>query len=151
MTLVRFYWIMHDLQLGAEQASCCSIYAGRGRELSDPESCRVLGGKDRRGPHVFSFHPQAEAFVCAPREDRVKQFALNPFSLMFHLSVEAACRLKARTQHLVRRVFHLYRSFLPVRPAPRKISDFAVTQTPGKTFAVLAGFCHSVVMPRPTF
>lgn len=35
------------------------------------------------------------------------------------------------------------RSIPPVRRAPRKINDFAVTQTPGKTFAVLAGFCHS--------
>tara|TARA_R110002095_G_scaffold189263_1_gene166719 strand:+ start:11815 stop:12138 length:324 start_codon:yes stop_codon:yes gene_type:complete len=35
------------------------------------------------------------------------------------------------------------RSIPPVSRAPCKINDFAVTQTPGKTFAVLAGFCHN--------
>lgn len=47
----------------------------------------------------------------------------------------------AQTQDFVGRVFHIKRSFPPVRPAPRNINDFAVTQPPGKTTSVLAGFC----------
>jgi hypothetical protein len=35
------------------------------------------------------------------------------------------------------------RSFLAVRHAPRQINRLAGTKPPGKTFAVLAGFCHS--------
>ena len=35
------------------------------------------------------------------------------------------------------------RSFLSTSSAPSKINWLAVTETPGKTFAVLAGFCHS--------
>jgi len=41
------------------------------------------------------------------------------------------------------------RSFSPVRPVPRKINHFAVTQTPAKTFAVLAGFCRGRVSGAP--
>jgi hypothetical protein len=35
------------------------------------------------------------------------------------------------------------RSFMPPRPAPRQINRLDWTKTHGKTFAVLAGFCHS--------
>jgi hypothetical protein len=35
------------------------------------------------------------------------------------------------------------RSFLAASPAPPRINRLARTKTPGKTFAVLAGFCHS--------
>jgi len=37
----------------------------------------------------------------------------------------------------------LKRSFLSKHPTLPKINDLAKTKTPGKTFAVLAGFCHS--------
>lgn len=35
------------------------------------------------------------------------------------------------------------RSFLAGRSAPPRIKRLARTKTPGKTFVVLAGFCHS--------
>jgi hypothetical protein len=35
------------------------------------------------------------------------------------------------------------RSFVPGFPAPRQINRLAMAKTPGKTFAVLAGFGHS--------
>ena len=35
------------------------------------------------------------------------------------------------------------RPFLPPCPVPSRINRLAMTKTPGKTFAVLAGICHT--------
>ena len=37
------------------------------------------------------------------------------------------------------------RSFLSKGPTPPRINRLARTKTPGKTFAVLAGFCHTEI------